>query len=258
MMEKLLDIKDLCVFINNKIESKEIIKNLNLCVNLGQIHAIMGPNGSGKSSLAYTIMGHPNYIIKSGDIFFLGKNINNLFPDKIAKMGIFLAFQDPCEIPGATVFSILKELYVAKSKKLVTVSTFSDILFKKMDILGLAHDFAARDLNLGFSGGEKKKFEILQMLVLQPKLVILDEIDSGLDVDALKVVATGILEAKKEDPDMGILIITHYQRILKYINPDFVHIMQDGKIIKSGDFSLVNEIELHGYSQYLDGEKKDA
>lgn len=256
MMEKLLKINDLCVL----IDGKEIIKNLSLCIDAGQIHAIMGPNGSGKSSLAYVIMGHTSYFIKSGEIKFCDKNINNLSADKRAKLGIFLAFQDPCEIPGATVFSVLKELYVAKSKKLVTLVSFSAILFKKMDLLGINHDFAYRDLNAGFSGGEKKKFEILQMLVLQPKFVILDEIDSGLDIDALKIVATGILEAKKENPDISILLITHYQRILKYIIPDFVHIMQNGEIKKSGDLSLVQDIELYGYSKhdYLDGDKKDA
>lgn len=256
MIKKVLQVNNLCVSINNIISSKDIIKNLNLCIDAGQVHVIMGPNGSGKSSLAYSIMGGPNYYIKSGQIKFLDKNIITLSPDSRARLGIFLAFQDPCEIEGATVFSILKQLYMAKSSKLVTISKFSEFLFEKMDILKISHDFACRDLNVGFSGGEKKKFEILQMLILQPKLVILDEIDSGLDVDSLQIVAAGIVAAKKDNPEIGVLIITHYQRILKYINPDFVHIMQNGEIKKSGDFSLAQDIELRGYGEY--DEKKNA
>lgn len=242
-MENLLQVNNLSV----KIGGKEIIKDLNLNIELGKVYAIMGPNGCGKSSLACTIMGDPRYEVKSGEIKFMGKSLKNTDACARAKIGIFLAFQDPCEIEGATVFTVLKNLYMAKSKKLVTISRFSEVLFEKMDLLKIDREFAYRDLNCGFSGGQKKKLEILQMLLLEPKLVILDEIDSGLDIDALKDVSQAILKLKKDLPDIGILIITHYQRILKYIKPDFVHIMRDGKIIKSGDYALVNEIESCGY-----------
>jgi len=248
-MENILIVKDLFV----QVEGKEILKNFNFSINKGGIHAIMGPNGSGKSSFVYTVMGHPNYVASQGNITFLGKNIAALSPDKRAKLGLFLAFQYPHEIGGATVFSFLKEAYTIKVGKLVTMAKFSDSLFKNMDALEIDKSFAYRSLNEGFSGGEKKKLEILQMLMLRPKLAILDEIDSGLDVDSLKVVSEGILHAKKENPDMAVLIITHYQRILKYIKPDFVHVMHDGEIKKSGSFLLVKTIDLHGYSEFING-----
>jgi len=233
--------------ISVQIDDRPLLKNLNLSVEAGQIHAIMGPNGSGKSSLAYAIMGHPNYHVVNGTITCFGKNIESLSPDKRAKLGIFLAFQYPHEIPGATVFSVLKESYVAITGKLVSIATFSALLFDAMDCLQLDHEFAYRSLNEGFSGGEKKKFEILQMLVLKPRLVILDEIDSGLDIDALRVVAQAIVEAKKKNPHMSLIIITHYLHILHHITPDKVHILHKGTVTKSGDFSLATQIQASGY-----------
>jgi len=253
-MDKILKIKDFFVSIDDKIDDKKVVKDFNLSINKGCVHAIMGPNGSGKSSLAYSLMGHPSYKIMGGEIIFLGENITNLAPDKRANLGMFLAFQYPCEISGATVFSVLKELYTIKTKKLITVAKFTDILFENMDILGIDYSFAKRALNEGFSGGEKKKFEILQMLILKPKFLILDEIDSGLDIDALKIVSAGILKAQENNPDMGILIITHYSRILKYIMPDFVHIMCNGKIKKTGGPELIEEIEKDGYARFISQE----
>jgi len=245
-MDKMLYVKDFSV----SVDDKKVIKNLTLSINKGHVHAILGPNGSGKSSLVYSLMGHPNYKVTGGEVIFMGENITKLAPDKRANLGIFLAFQYPCEIAGATVFSVLKEMYTIKTKKLITIAKFTDILFENMDVLGIDYSFAKRALNEGFSGGEKKKFEILQMLILKPKLVILDEIDSGLDIDALKIVSEGILRAKQENPDIAILIITHYSRILKYIIPDQVHIMCDGEIKKTGGVLLIQEIEENGYASF--------
>lgn len=248
-MKNILNIDNLSV----QVEDKKIIKNFNFSLAEGEIHAIMGPNGSGKSSLAYSLTGHPKYVITQGNITFLKKDIAALSPDKRAKLGLFLAFQYPYEISGATVFSVLKEAYTIKKGKLVTVTKFSEMLFKYMDILHIDKSFAYRDLNEGFSGGEKKKLEILQLLMLQPKLAILDEIDSGLDIDALKVVSCGVVHAKKENPQMAIILITHYQRILTHIRPDFVHVMHEGQIKKSGNALLVKTIDLHGYNEFIHG-----
>jgi len=245
----LLHIKNLSVV----IEEKKIISQLNLEIQSSEVHAIMGQNGSGKSSLAYAVMGHPRYAIFSGDIHFLGQNITNMAPDKRARQGVFLAFQHPFEIPGATVFSVLKEAYVAVTGKLVTISSFSNMLYEKMDLLQIDRSFAGRNLNEGFSGGEKKRVEILQMLILKPKLALLDEIDSGLDVDSIKVVANGIRTLKAENPGMSLLIITHHQHILRHIQPDVVHVMHDGKIVKKGDSMLAQKIEQYGYSGLLHG-----
>jgi len=247
-MISVLKINNLCVC----VDKSEIIKNLSIDVFDGQVHAIMGPNGSGKSSLAYSLMGHPRFCVKSGGISFFNEDVVQLSPDERAKRGLFLAFQYPKEIPGATVFSVLKESLGAVSGKLVSFDGFSKILFNKMDILKIDHSFAYRNLNEDFSGGEKKRFEILQMLVLRPRLAILDEIDSGLDIDSLKVVAKGIKYAKKENPRMTIIIITHRQHILRYIKPDFVHIMHDGTIVNSGNFELAAQIEKKGYTGFID------
>jgi len=211
----------------------------------------MGPNGSGKSSLAYALMGHPRYHVSSKKAIFLHQKLQALSPQKRAKLGLFLSFQHPCEIPGATVFSVLKEAYSAKTEKLVSVGTFTDILFENMDLLKIDHSFAYRGLNEGFSGGEKKRFEILQMLLLKPKLAILDEIDSGLDVDAIKIVAQGIAKLRAENPEMSLLIITHHRKILKHLAPNFVHVMHAGKIIRSGDSCLIKQIEQSGYNEFI-------
>ncbi|MCH8329698.1 MAG: Fe-S cluster assembly ATPase SufC [Nanoarchaeota archaeon] len=240
-----LEVKDLKV----KIENKEILKGIDLKVNKNEVVALMGPNGSGKSTLAYTLMGHPKYKITSGKIILNGKDITKAKPDERAKKGLFLSFQYPQEISGVSVSNFLRTALNIKRKnknqKPVSVMDFHKLLQEKMKLLKVDKTFALRYLNENFSGGEKKRMEILQMSVLQPQISILDETDSGLDIDALKTVANGINSMK--GPDLGILLITHYQRILNYITPDKVHIMIDGKIVKSGDKKLALEVEERGY-----------
>lgn len=241
-----LHICDLSVLINDTL----ILNSINLKIKFGTIHAIMGPNGSGKSTLAYTLMGHPHYTITSGSIILNNQDITALSPDKRAKHGLFLAFQQPPAIPGVRVITFLKEAYTAVTGKNISVPEFHAMLNKRMQQLAIDPSFAHRNLNDGFSGGERKKFELLQLLVLQPKVAILDEIDSGLDIDALKIVGNGIGIARKENPDLSIIIITHYQRILHYVHPDYIHILCDGRIVKSGSFSLAQELEHKGYDVY--------
>ncbi|MDP2684317.1 MAG: Fe-S cluster assembly ATPase SufC [bacterium] len=241
---KLLDIKKLKV----NIGSKTIIKGLDLDINPGEIHALMGPNGSGKSTLASTIMGHPNYKVKFGSIKSQGKSIKSLSPEERAKLGIFLSFQYPVEVPGLSVPHFLRSAYNSLHPKTqLPPLEFSKYFETKMKLLNIKKDLADRSLNEGFSGGEKKKLEILQLAILNPKLAILDETDSGLDIDALRAVAEGIKKIKKDNKKIGILIITHYFRILQHIKPDFVHIMKDGQIIKSGRKELATQVEKKGY-----------
>ena len=242
-MKKNLRINQLQV----SVEDQPVLKGLDLSLASGEIHALMGPNGSGKSTLAYALMGHPRYTITNGAIFFNNEEITNCSPDKRAKLGLFLSFQHPQEIPGVQVFIFLKEARRALTGNEVAIDELYDELCAYMDLLHINHSFAYRNLNDGFSGGEKKKFEMLQLLVLKPKIAILDEIDSGLDVDALKSVAEGIAYARNNNPHLSILIITHYQRILQYIQPDYVHVMIDGKLIQSGDHQLAQRIEKQGY-----------
>ena len=226
---------------------KKILKGVNLKIKLGEIHVIMGPNGSGKSSLSLALMGHPQYKITAGKITLDGKDISKLTPDKRAKLGLFLAMQYPTAIPGVSVANFIRtSMRSVKSK--VKPPEFVRGLKAKMSDLKINESFASRGINEGFSGGEKKKMEVLQLSMLEPKYAILDETDSGLDVDALKLVAKGI--KKVHGPKMGILLITHYQRILKYIKPDFVHILVGGKIVKSGTFRLAQKIEEKGYSGF--------
>jgi len=245
------------------VKGKEILKGIDLEVGAGQLHVLMGPNGSGKSTLAQVIAGHPSYKIIDGRLWMSGKEISKLTPDKRAKLGIFLAFQHPVEIPGVSVFGMLrkaKQVTSAKSqvpskKKTYNLglktsnfaTEFRQELLEHLSSLKLSGDFLRRSVNEGFSGGEKKRSEILQMMALKPKLVILDEIDSGLDVDSLKTVATTLYHYNEVNPRASVLLITHYARILKYLKPDFVHIMMDGKIIKSGKANLAEEIEKNGY-----------
>lgn len=229
------------------IEEKLVIKGLDFAIKPGTTHALMGPNGSGKSTLANTLMGHPRYQVTKGSIHFNDQDITAITPDKRAKAGLFLAFQYPQEVPGVQVFTFLKEARQALTSKDCAIDEFYDELCKTLDQLGIDESFAYRNLNEGFSGGEKKRFELLQLLMLKPKLAILDEIDSGLDVDALKMVAKGLQIAREQNPDLSILLITHYQRILDYVVPDYVHIMQDGNIIQSGDASLAHIIDKQGY-----------
>ncbi|MBI4174659.1 MAG: Fe-S cluster assembly ATPase SufC [Candidatus Aenigmarchaeota archaeon] len=237
-----LEIKNLHVSIGDK----EIIKGLNLTVRQGEIHALMGPNGSGKSTLSYAIMGHPKYAITKGEILFNGQNINELKANERAKLGLFLCFQYPMEVQGVQVANFLRLASNNMHGDSEQVSEFRARLKENMKALKVSETFASRYLNDGFSGGEKKRGEILQMSVLKPKIAILDEADSGLDIDALKVVAEGVNNSMKSTP-LGVLIITHYQRILNFIKPDFVHIVVDGKIVQSGGPELAEKLEDQGY-----------
>jgi len=242
-----LDIKDLHVSINEK----EIIKGLNLTLRQGEVHAIMGPNGTGKSTLAYTIAGHPNYTVTKGDILLDGKSILDLEPDERSRAGLFLAFQYPVAIPGVTVANFLRTALNTRRRatnpddKGIPIVEFRKLLREKMEYLKMDPAFAGRYLNDGFSGGEKKRAEILQMATLQPSFAILDETDSGLDIDALRIVSEGVNALR--GPGLGVLVITHYQRILNYIKPDVVHVMMDGRIVESGEADLALHLEEHGY-----------
>ena len=229
------------------IVQKNIVQGINLALKAGSAHALMGPNGSGKSTLAYTIMGYPNYMVTAGSIILEDALLNEFSIDKRAKAGIFLAFQQPLEIPGVTVFNFLKEAYHALGNPPMSVREFHDLVDTKMALLNMDRTFAQRPVNYGFSGGEKKRLEILQLLVLKPKIAILDEIDSGLDVDALKVVALGLQQARQDNPALALLMITHYPRLFTYIKPDYVHVMSKGSLIKSGAADLAFTIEQRGY-----------
>ena len=242
-----LEIKNLHV----SIEDKEILKGLSLTINQGEVHAIMGPNGTGKSTLAYTLMGHPNYTVTDGEIIFKGQNMLELEPDERSRAGIFLAFQYPVAIPGVTVANFLRTALNARRRavnpedKGISILDFRKMLKEKMDMLKMDHAFAGRYLNDGFSGGEKKRAEILQMAALKPEIAILDETDSGLDIDALRIVSEGVNTLS--GPELGVLVITHYQRLLNYIKPNFVHIMLDGRIVESGGPDLALHLEEQGY-----------
>jgi Fe-S cluster assembly ATP-binding protein len=235
------------VNLNVAIEGTEILKDFNLEINGGEIHTIMGPNGTGKSTLAAALMGHPKYEITSGTVEFNGKNLFDLEVDERAKTGMFLAMQYPSEVSGVTTSEFIRAAMNARREEGDEVSLMSFIrkLDKKMELLEIDESFSQRYLNEGFSGGEKKRNEILQMLMIEPKLAILDEIDSGLDIDALKVVSKGVNEMRS--PDFGCLIITHYQRLLDYITPDKVHVMMRGRIVKSGGPELAKRLEAEGY-----------
>ena len=239
-----LEIKDLHV----AIDDKEILKGVNLVMKTGEIHAIMGPNGTGKSTLSAAIMGNPNYEVTKGEILFDGKNILDLEVDERARLGLFLAMQYPSEIPGISNAEFMRAAMNARREEddKISVMQFLKKLDKKMELLNMPEEMAERYLNEGFSGGEKKRNEILQLLMIEPTFAILDEIDSGLDIDALKVVAKGINEMRGEE--FGALIITHYQRLLNYIVPDVVHIMMDGRVVLTGDAELAKRLEAEGYA----------
>ncbi|AUJ53075.1 MULTISPECIES: Fe-S cluster assembly ATPase SufC [Staphylococcus] len=242
-MSSTLEIKDLHV----SIEDKEILKGVNLTINTGEVHAIMGPNGTGKSTLSSAIMGHPSYEVTQGEVLLDGVNILELEVDERAKAGLFLAMQYPSEITGVTNADFMRSAINAKREEgqEINLMQFIKKLDKQMDFLDIDKDMAQRYLNEGFSGGEKKRNEILQLMMLEPKFAILDEIDSGLDIDALKVVSKGINEMRGED--FGALMITHYQRLLNYITPDKVHVMYGGKVVKSGGPELAKRLEEEGY-----------
>lgn len=243
----MLSIKNLVVSLKN--ENKKILDGLSLEVGNGEVHAIMGPNGTGKSTLSKAIMGHFLFEVNDGEIIFNGVKINDLSVDERAKLGIFLAMQDPTVVEGVTNSEFLKSAYEEQTGKHIDYFKFISDVNKSLDDLKFSRDMIHRHVNAGFSGGEKKKNEVLQIKMLKPKLIILDEIDSGLDVDSLKIVAENINEYKKENPDTQVLIITHYPRILEMIKPDYVHIMKDGKIVKTGDMSLAIETEQVGYNE---------
>ena len=242
-----LEIRDLHV----SIEGKPILKGVDLVVNQGEVHALMGPNGTGKSTLAYSLMGHPNYDIDKGEAWFKGQNILELDPDERAHLGLFLAFQYPVSIPGVSMANFLRTAINAQRKaenpedKGIPIPEFRTMLKERMDLLEMDHSFAGRYLNEGFSGGEKKRAEVLQMATLEPEIALMDETDSGLDIDALRIVAEGVNALKS--PRFGVLVITHYQRILNYIKPDFVHIMLDGKVAETGGADLALQLEEQGY-----------
>jgi len=244
-----LEIKNL----HAKVEGEdiEILKGVNLKVNAGEIHAIMGPNGSGKSTLSKVVSGHPEYEVTDGEILFEGEDITEMDADERAHLGLFLAFQYPVEVPGITNKTLLREAYNtiarANDREELDPLEFEDYLVSKLDVIEMKDEFLNRSINTGFSGGEKKKNEIFQMAVLDPKLSFLDETDSGLDIDALKIVSDGV--NKIANDEKAIVLITHYQRRLNYIKPDFVHVMMNGKIIKSGDIALAEELEANGYDQ---------
>jgi Fe-S cluster assembly ATP-binding protein len=233
------------------IEGKEILKGVNLMVRQGETHAIMGPNGTGKSTLAYTLMGHPSYTVTAGEVLFHGLNLLNLPADERSRMGLFLAFQYPVAIPGVTVANFLRSAVNARRHALnpedkgIPILEFRNMLKEKMGLLKMDPAFAGRYLNDGFSGGEKKRAEILQMAALKPEIAILDETDSGLDIDALRIVADGVNALS--GPGLGTLVITHYQRLLNYIKPQFVHIMLDGRVVESGGPDLALHLEEQGY-----------
>ena len=233
------------------IDGKEILKGVDLTIRQGEVHALMGPNGTGKSTLAYVLMGHPGYQVTEGEVWFEGVNILELSPDQRSHLGIFLAFQYPTAIPGVTVANFLRTAINARRKaenpedKGISIPQFRKMLTAKMDLLKMDRSFAGRYLNEGFSGGEKKRAEVLQMAALEPKIAILDETDSGLDIDALRIVSEGVNALS--GPDLGVLVITHYQRILNYIRPDYVHIMLNGRIVESGGPDLALHLEEQGY-----------
>src|SRR5437660_2823541 len=248
----LLELKDLHVALE---DGTEIVKGVDLAVSLNEVHAVMGPNGSGKSTLAYALMGHPAYEITEGEVLFDGQNMLKMGADARAQRGLFLAFQYPHAVPGVTVTSFLRSAINSIRKARtggeddpVAIPEFRKELLAQMDRLKVSRELASRYLNDGFSGGEKKRVEILQMAMLKPRIAILDETDSGLDIDALKIVASGVKELV--GPDMGALVITHYQRILDYITPDFVHVFIDGRIVEEGGPELAHKLEAEGYERY--------
>jgi Fe-S cluster assembly ATP-binding protein len=229
----------------------EILKGLDLTIKQGEVHALMGPNGSGKSTLAYALSGHPNYEITDGEVSFMGEDLLELGADERSQLGLFLAFQYPVAIPGVSLANFLRTAINARRSaedpddKGIAIPEFRRLLKEKMDLLKMDHTFAGRYLNDGFSGGEKKRAEILQMATLEPKFAVLDETDSGLDIDALRTVSDGVNALR--GPDLGVLVITHYQRILDYIKPDFVHIMFEGRIVESGGPEMALQLEEQGY-----------
>ena len=233
-------------------EDLDILKGVDLAIGPGEIHAIMGPNGSGKSTLAKVIAGHPEYESTAGSVEFRGENLLDMEPDERAQAGVFMAFQYPVEIPGVSIANFMRTALQSRLEdgEELDLFDFQELLMERMELLDMDVAFAQRPVNDGFSGGEKKRNEILQMAVLKPSLAVMDETDSGLDIDALKVVAHGVNTLKEENPEMSVLLITHYQRILNHIVPDRVHVMVDGRIVESGGPEVALELEAQGYEEY--------
>ena len=246
MSEPLLNVKNLSV----DVEDKSILHGINLTINKGETHVLMGPNGAGKSTLGCTLMGNPNYHVTDGEIFFGGENITKEAADKRARLGMFLSFQNPLEVPGISLSNFIRSALYARTGKNVRIWDFNKDLQKAMEVLDMDPSYGFRDLNVGFSGGEKKKAEILQLLLLNPSLAILDETDSGLDVDAVRTVSKGIEEYQKSK-DGALLIITHSTRILESLHVDKTHVLVDGRLVAEGDGSLVDEINVNGFEQFI-------
>ena len=247
------EIKDL----RARVEGREILKGVSLSLDKGEVHAVMGPNGSGKSTLSHTLMGHPGYEVTGGEFLLKGRNLLQLAPDERARLGLYLAFQYPVVVPGITMANFLRTAlnsrrgYDGKDKsKAVTPKEFRQLIKDSMQVLRMDDSFLSRYINEGFSGGEKKRAEILQMAVLKPEIAILDETDSGLDIDSIKFVSEAI--NRMRGPDLGVLIITHYTRILQFIKPDFVHVLVDGRFVRSGGPEVAEELEAKGYSEWVD------
>lgn len=244
----MLQINDLHV----SVDDKQILHGVTLSVKPGERVALMGPNGSGKSTLAYALMGHPKYKITQGSVIFDGKNLLDMAPDERSRLGLFLSFQYPASIAGVTLANFLRQSLISHNKRM-SIPAFRKVLLAQMQKLGIPNSFADRYMNEGFSGGEKKRAEILQLSLLKPKLAILDETDSGLDIDAIRVVAEGVIAAQSEEPNMASIVITHYQRILHYLQPDTVYVLSKGRIVKSGGKELALELEKKGYG-WITGE----
>ena len=242
----LLEIENMGV----QVEEKQILKNISLQIRKGETHVLMGPNGAGKSTLGYTLMGNPRYTVNSGRILFQGQDITELPADKRAQLGMFLSFQEPLEVPGLSLESFLRSAYIQRTGKKLRLWDFQKQIRSCMDLLHMDPSYAQRDLNVGFSGGEKKKAEILQMMMAEPDLAILDETDSGLDVDAVRLVSEGV-RAYQQDQKGALLIITHSTRILESLHIDYTHVLVDGKLVATGDGSLVDRINREGYESFL-------
>lgn len=239
--------------INNlsvQVEQKTILNSCSLAVQKGELHVLMGPNGSGKSSFVQTLMGHPAYEVISGSVEFENQNVVDMPVHKRSKAGLFLSMQQPQEIAGLQVLSFLKEIYTLHVDTSVSLEVFLEIIRPFLKLVGLPEEMLYRSVNDGFSGGEKKRFELLQMMLLKPKIAMLDEIDSGVDIDGLKLIAQGLLSYRKHYPESSIILVTHYRRILDYIQPDNIHVMVNGRIVQSGSAALIDTIETQGYGQH--------
>ena len=248
MAKSLIEIQDLHV---KAADGSEILNGVNLSIAEGEIHALMGPNGCGKSTLASALLGSPEYTVESGEILFKGENVTEWSADNRGKAGMFLAFQYPQEFPGVSVLNFLRQTVEARTGKEISILSLRKQMLVWMERLDIDPAFADRYLNEGFSGGEKKRNEILQMALLEPEFAVLDETDSGLDIDALQIVAAGIKEVMEENPKIAVLTITHYQRLLDHLQPHHVHVLIDGKIVKSGGFELVEQLDAEGYEEWL-------